>query len=274
MGQSQLREALERNRRVRRGSLLPFLTAGFPDGETFVELLRGVAASEVTAIEIGFPYSDSIADGPIIQSSFHEALRRGHRLAETFELVGQVRSSIGCPLLAMVSYSIVHRQGHRQFMKRCATAGFSAVIVPDAPAEESQAVRECAGNEGLDWVGLSAPSTHPSRRAEIARHSTGFVYQIAAAGTTGERRELSAGLAIDVASLRAASGVPVCVGFGISTAEQVREVCRISDGAIVGSALIRRIRDAGAAGGRKAEVVGAATAFVAELMRGTVLDDA
>jgi tryptophan synthase alpha chain len=163
-------------------------------------------------------------------------------------MIEAVRPSVGCAVTAMVSYSIVHRKGTGEFMSRAAAAGFDGVILPDVPVEESAPMREAAQRADLAYVGLVAPTTTARRRKAIASASSGFVYQIATAGTTGERGELSSSLADDVAELKGISGLPVCVGFGVSSAEQVGEVCGICDGAIVGSAIVRRALEAMADG--------------------------
>ena len=168
----------------------------------------------------------------------------------------------------MVSYSIVYRLNVRDFMTRAAEAGFDGVIVPDVPVEEGQVLTEAAASAKLCHIGLVAPTTQPARRAAIARASTGFVYQIAVAGTTGERAELPAELPAEVADLRRESGLPVCVGFGIGTAAQVRAVCTVADGAIVGSALVRRVCAAAEEGLRGAQLAARVQPFLAELWSG------
>jgi tryptophan synthase alpha chain len=150
-------------------------------------------------------------------------------------------------------------------MAEAAAAGADGVILPDVPTEEADEAREAASNANLCHIGLVAPTSSPARRAEIARGSTGFVYQIASAGTTGERVSLPPSLTADVGDLRRHTALPICVGFGISTAEQVRQVCRIADGAIVGSAIIRRIADALKMNKPAPEVVGTVHDFLRDL---------
>ncbi len=250
------------------GALLPYFTSGFPDVATTAELIRRADALGVTAAEIGVPYSDSIADGPVIQESFNHALERGCTLEDTFRLASEVRPAVSCALVAMVSYTLVHRKGVDAFMDRAAGAGFDGVILPDVPVEESAPVSAAAHRAGLCYVGLVAPTTSWARREAIARVSSGFIYQIAVAGTTGERPTLPPSLPNETVRLRGISGLPVCVGFGISTAEQVRAVCSFADGAIVGSAIVRRIAD-GLKKGLEAEaLVEPVSAFLAQLVAG------
>ncbi|RME36900.1 MAG: tryptophan synthase subunit alpha, partial [Planctomycetota bacterium] len=193
MSVSCFEESFQRVRNLGRQVVLPYLTAGYPDANISAELIRRTAQAGAAAIEIGFPFSDSIADGPVIQSSFDAVLARGQRLEDVFELVRSVRADVSCPLAAMVSCSIVERAGAEPFMQRARAAGFDGVIIPDVPVEEADPLRAAAGAHGLAWIGLVAPTTTPDRRNRIASSSTGFVYQIAVAGLTGERDVLPAG---------------------------------------------------------------------------------
>ena len=250
-----------------RGALLPYFTSGFPVPEVTEALIRRADELGVAAVEIGVPYSDSIADGPVIQESFHDVLQRGYRLSDTFELVARVRSAVECGLIAMLSYSIVHRVGTDAFFARAAAAGFDGVIIPDVPLEEATGVSKAAQDAGLCFIGLVAPTTSPQRRARIAQTSSGFIYQIAVSGTTGERSEGSDSVKDAVDELRRISRLPVCVGFGVSSAAQVRAVCGFADGAIVGSAIVRRLADAKRGGATPTEMVESVSGFLAELTR-------
>jgi len=219
---------------------LPYFTAGFPSVDVTEQFIRHAGDLNLAAVEIGFPYSDSIADGPVIQESFHHALAHGHTVKDTFQLVTRVRGRVECAIIAMVSYAIVHRIGLAAFMGRAADSGFDGVILPDVPSEESTGTVAEAARANLCHIGLVAPTTTPARRRAVAQVSTGFIYAVAVAGTTGERDSLPTDLAESVRSMRS-GGLPVCVGFGISRPEHVRSVCSMADGAIVGSAIIRRI---------------------------------
>lgn len=248
------------------GALLPYFTAGYPDPATTAELIRRADQLGAATIEIGFPFSDSIADGPVIQNSFYHVLKQGHQLEDIFAMVASIRSKVSCGLVAMVSSSIVRRAGVDSFMARAGSAGFDGVILPDVPVEESGPMLRAVETSGLCYIGLIAPTTKPDRCQAIARASTGFVYRIAVAGTTGERDQLPPDLPAEIQRLRGVSKVPICVGFGISTAEQVRRVCGMADGAIVGSGIIRRIDSAiqrGLGGDQIVEEIGR---FLSELM--------
>lgn len=226
-----------------RVALLPYYTAGYPTLDASAELIKRADSAGVVGIELGLPYSDSIADGPVIQSSFHRVLQQGFQLEDAFEMIERIRSDVSCAITVMTSYTLVHRYGLERFMGCASDAGIDGVILPDVPLEESQTPRRFAIDKGLCYIGLIASSTRPDRCVAITRDSTGFIYKIAVAGVTGERKSLPVGLAEEVERLRDMSGLPVCVGFGVGTAGQVGEVCKMADGAIVGSAIVRRITD-------------------------------
>ena len=266
-------------------ALLPFIPAGYPDLDTTAALLEELACRGVPVCELGFPFSDPIADGPTIQAAFTEALAAGVTTRAIFDMVRRFReqaagaadvspspnpkSEIRNPksdlaLVAMVTYSIIYRHGPEAFLDSAAEAGFDGLIVPDLPLEEAAAIEPAAAARGLANIMLIAPTTPPDRRLEIARHCRGFIYFVSVAGITGERDRLPAGTISAVAELRRHTDTPVCVGFGISNPRTVEEVCRVADGAIVGSAIVHRITD-NRDKGRQA-VVRAIGEFVGELL--------
>ena len=222
---------------------MPFIPAGFPNLETTAACLLSLEQAGASLIEIGFPFSDPIADGPVIQEAFTHALQNHVRVTQVFETVRAVRSRISIPLVAMVSYSIVYRFGLQRFASGLCDSGFSGLILPDLPPPEAESVCRAVRATGIDTILLVAPTTPPDRRTEIARLSSGFVYYLSVAGTTGERNDLPANLAANVQELKSIGDVPVCVGFGIHRPEQVRQLAGVADGAIIGSAIVRRIRE-------------------------------
>lgn len=252
-----------------RKALMPYLTAGYPDLDATSRMLSEFDRQGVPVVELGLPFSDSIADGPIIQGSFHRVLADGFRLENSLSRIREMRPNLNLALLAMVSVSIVRRITLSRFVERCRDCGFDGLIVPDLPVDEASELASAAAEAGLKNVLLVAPTTPASRRVEIARASTGFVYQIAVRGITGERNRLPPDIVENVTALRQVSGLPVCVGFGISDPDQVRAVCQVADGAIVGSALVRRITEGIDAGQSSPQIASAVTAFVAELLEGT-----
>ena len=220
---------------------MPFIPAGYPDLPTTAASIAALEKAGATLIEIGFPFSDPIADGPTIQESFTEALRKKLKVADIFAMVREARKTVSLPLVAMVSYSIVYRYGVQRFASDAKAAGFDGLILPDLPPPEAQKICQMIWDAGLETILLIAPTTTPARRAEIARLCTGFVYYLSVSGITGERTQLPADLSANVAELKKRTDVPVCVGFGISTAAHVSQLSQIADGAIVGSAMVKRM---------------------------------
>lgn len=260
--------------RAGRKGLWPYITAGFPSVDATTEILRRLDALGVAGAEIGVPYSDSIADGPVIQTSFTRALEKGLRVADVFGAIEKARQrGVQMPLLCMVSFSIVTRMDADRFFERAARAGFDGLIMADLSFEEAPRVAEQAARHGLCVILLTAPTSTPERREMIARVSTGFVYYMSVTGITGERDRLPDDLVTNVERLRQASGKPIVVGFGISRPEHVRAVTAVADGAIVGSAIVRRMLDAadsanGSASAATTAVADAVESLVRELLTG------
>ena len=247
-------------------TVVPFITAGYPSLAATEAVLKRFDALGLRVCELGIPFTDPIADGPVIQASYTDALSAGVTSGKIFEMVRRFRDNGGqLALVAMVSYSIVFRHGPEAFAKAAAKAGFDGLIVPDLPLEEAAAMEQTTAEVGLSLILLIAPTTSPARRIEIAAHSRGFIYYISIAGITGERTALPAETIEAVAELRKHTDTPICVGFGISNAETVANACRVADGAIVGSAIVHRITDVKDRG--PDAVADAAGAFVAELLK-------
>jgi tryptophan synthase alpha chain len=224
-------------------ALMPFIAAGFPDLATTQAMLPAIEQAGGNLIEVGFPFSDPIADGPVIQEAFTAALEKKLKMGDIFATVSELRKSITIPLVSMVSYSIVFRYGLDRFLKDAKAAGFSGLILPDLPPPEAESVCDTVRSAGLDTVLLVAPTTSPQRRKEIARLSSGFIYYLSISGITGERDKLPADLESNVRELKSMTDVPVCVGFGINKAEHVKQLEGVADGAIVGTAFVRRARE-------------------------------
>jgi tryptophan synthase alpha chain len=228
---------------------MPFLTAGDPDLATTAVLIHELVGRGADMIEVGIPYSDPIADGPVVAASYTRALKNGVRLDPIFQMIRTLRAETTdgpltvAPLVAMVSYAIVHRHGPDRFLRDAATAGFDGLIVPDLPVEESEALQRKATQRGLKLIQLITPTTPRDRAVEIARLTTGFIYYVSVAGITGVRKVLPAELKDNVAWLRTQTDLPICIGFGIGAPDQVRQLATVADGLIVGSALVRRLGD-------------------------------
>lgn len=229
-----------------RMAFMPFITAGDPDLSTTAELIRELAARDVDLIEVGFPYSDPIADGPVIQASYTRALGRHIHVDDIFACIKAVTSEADGKLpdlVAMVSYAIVLRVGPEEFVIRAKDAGFAGFIVPDLPVEEADELAASVKAAGLDLIQLIAPTTTPERTAKILKLASGFLYCISIAGTTGVRSELPPELYKQLKWLKAQTDVPLAVGFGVSTPEQVEPLRGLADGVIVGSAIVRKVEE-------------------------------
>ena len=227
-----------------RKALMPFVTAGDPDLDFTADVIREVVARGAHLCEIGIPYSDPIADGPVIQASYNRALERGLRLADILASVGRISSQVVAPLITMVSYAIVYRRGLERYAADVQAAGIAGLIVPDLPVEESAALASVCQKQGLSLIQLITPTTPRDRALRIAQHTTGFIYYVSVTGITGERTELPPEIAENVAWLRSQTPLPICIGFGISRPEHVRRLAPVADGLIVGSAIVRRVAEA------------------------------
>jgi len=248
MRRRSLREVFGDLRGRRQIGLLPFVPAGYPDLESTKAVFPALEEAGASAIEVGIPFSDPIADGPTIQEAFATALARKVRVEDVLGAIKDVRGRVGLPLIAMVSYSIVYRHGVDRFVEEAKAAGFDGLILPDLPPPEAESVCAKVRGGGLDTILLVAPTTAEERRREIAGLCSGFVYYLSVSGTTGERDKLPADLEEKVRSLRKLTQVPVCVGFGISRPEHVAGLLGVADGAIVGSAVVKRMKEHAAEG--------------------------
>ncbi len=253
-------------------ALVPFVTAGDPDLATTEALVVAIAEAGADAVEIGVPFSDPMADGPTIQRSSERALRSGTSLRRVLELVKGLRPRLEVPIVLLGYANPVLAMGEARFAEAAGAVGVDGAIVVDMPPEESVELRGALVAHGVDPILLAAPTTKPERLAMLARETRGFLYYVSLTGVTGARRELAAGIEEQVRRVRAASDIPVCVGFGVSRAEHARELATFADGVIVASALIDRIATASS----RDAAVDAATRLVAELKaallpRGTAL---
>jgi tryptophan synthase alpha chain len=231
-------------RAARRKALMPFITAGDPDLDFTQALVRELASRGADLCEIGFPYSDPIADGPVIQASYTRALDKKTKVADILGAMARVELPRPMPLVAMVSYAIIYRQGIEKFVATAQRAGLAGAIVPDLPAEESKGLAKLCRASEFSLIQLITPTTTKERALRIADSTTGFIYYVSVAGITGERAALPSELIDNVAWLRGQTELPICVGFGISTPDHVRQLAQVADGLIVGSAIVRRVAEA------------------------------
>lgn len=236
-------------RAAHRKALMPFVVGGDPTIECMPDLLCRLDASGASVIEVGIPFSDPIADGPVIASAMHRAIERGVTPARVLDAVARARPRLACGIVAMVSISIVQRFGAMQFMALARDAGVDGFIFPDAPLEEAHELSAGARALGLTSTLLIAPTTPPDRAAQIARACTGFVYLLARRGITGATGHSASSHTKDlgqrIAAIRSATSLPIACGFGITSASDVRAVVHDggADAAIVGSVLVNALRD-------------------------------
>jgi tryptophan synthase alpha chain len=226
-----------------RRAFMPFITAGDPGMAMTQTLLRTLAAAGVDLIEIGFPYSDPIADGPVIQASYTRALAHKLHVSDIFAGIAELKNEHLPPLVAMVSYAIIFRTGAERFVTLAKEAGFSGLIVPDLPGDEADELFQLVREQGLDLIQLVAPTTPRARAREILKACSGFVYCIAVAGTTGVREQVALELLAQLRWMRDETDLPLCVGFGISKPEHLEPLRGVADGAIVGSGIVRYLQD-------------------------------
>jgi tryptophan synthase alpha chain len=243
-------------------ALIPYITAGYPDVETTVELALALAGAGADLLELGIPFSDPLADGVTIQRASFAALQAGVTPRVCLEIAGRIRERSDIPLLFMGYYNPFLRFGLEAFAADSALAGIDGLIVPDLPPEEAAELRAALGAHGLDLIHMLAPTSTDDRIGLVARAARGFVYCTSLAGVTGARAELPTSLPAFLERVRRQTDVPLCVGFGISRPEHVRALVGIADGAIVGSALVGLIERLA-----PAERVGGAATFLGELRR-------
>jgi tryptophan synthase alpha chain len=258
-----------------RKAFMPFVTAGDPDLDFTADVIRRLAARGCSLVELGIPYSDSVADGPVIQASYTRALGHKTKLADILAMVGRLlecgdsspllplvatspggsirsaesgdespHSKTSLPIVTMLSYSIVFRHGLDQYVADAKRAGIAGAIVPDLPVEEAGPLAEVCRREDFSLIQLITPTTPRDRALRIAERTTGFIYYVSVTGITGERTALPPEILDNVAWLRGQTPLPICIGFGISRPEHVRMLLPVADGLIVGSAIVRRIAEA------------------------------
>ena len=246
---NRIDETFERLRRERRAGFISFFTAGHPDLETTNELLLAAERAGSDLVELGIPFSDPIADGPVIQASYTRVLSQALTPPMIFRAVKNVRPSLALPLIAMISYSLIYRMGEERFLDEATQAGFDGAIVPDLPSEEGKTLLEMAKRRDFKTVLLVAPNTSAERRKSIAERSTGFIYYVSLLGITGAREKLPPELEQGLKALRKITAKPIGVGFGISRPDQAETLAPLADAVIVGSAIVKRIEELSSRGG-------------------------
>ena len=225
-------------------AFVAFLTAGDPDYETSLANFKAVIDAGADLIEVGIPFSDPIAEGPVIQEADIRALSGGMTTDKVFELVKEIRRDYDTPIVFMTYANPVFHYGTDRFFKNASEAGADGIIIPDCPFEERHEFDETAEKYGMDFISMIAP-TSENRIKEIAAQAKGFIYVVSSLGVTGVRSEIKTDLGSIMKAIKEVTDTPAAVGFGISTPEQAKKVCEVADGAIVGSAMVRIVAEYG-----------------------------
>jgi tryptophan synthase alpha chain len=240
---SAVDQLFKKLRAENRKALIPFVTAGDPDLDFTAALLQELVSRGCSLCELGIPYSDPIADGPVIQASYTRALAKKIKLAQILEMAKTITPNLAAPVVTMVSYAIIHRHGLERYVADAKAAGIAGAIVPDLLVDEAAPLSKICRQEDFSLIQLVTPTTPRERAIRIAETSTGFLYYVSVTGITGERTQLPPDLLENVGWLRQRTTLPICIGFGISQPEHVKLLSPVADGLIVGSAIVRRITD-------------------------------
>ncbi len=219
-------------------AFIPFITCGDPDLTTTAACVRGMAAAGADLIELGIPFSDPTAEGPVIQGANVRALAGGVTTDKIFDMVRDLRRGLSVPMVFMTYANVIYSYGAERFLRTCEEIGIDGLILPDLPFEEKEEFLEVCRRHGVALISLIAP-TSEGRIARIAREAEGFVYIVSSLGVTGTRSEITTDLGAIVSVVRENTDIPCAIGFGISNPEQARAMAAISDGAIVGSAIVK-----------------------------------
>jgi tryptophan synthase alpha chain len=244
----RLEGRLDGLRRAGRAALVAYGVAGYPDLDGSLAAFRAMAEAGADVLEVGPPYSDPLIDGPVIQRAVTAALDAGTRMDDVLGMVNELTASVDAPVVLLVYYNLVAHRGPGRFAAELAAAGACGAVVPDLPPEEAEEWIEGAAAARIAPVFLAAPTSSDARLAAVAKASRGFVYAQASLGVTGLRASLAAGIEELVGRVRAHTDLPVCAGIGVSNPEQAAAVAGFADGAIVGTALVRRLGEAGLGG--------------------------
>jgi tryptophan synthase alpha chain len=224
-------------------ALICYVTAGDPSLDKTKEIILALEAAGVDCVEIGVPFSDPTADGPIIQAASQRALRNGTTLAAILTMIESLRKTSEIPIVLFGYYNPILSYGTERFAKKAKEAGVDGILVVDLPPEEAQELRQYTDPKGIDFISLIAPTTSTQRMKTIARHATGFLYYISITGVTGTARPKVEDVRKDVMRIRKVTELPLAIGFGISTPEQAKEIAPYADAIVIGSAIVKMIEE-------------------------------
>lgn len=228
-------------RQKKKKAFIAFITAGDPDLDNTVDLVRGFEKAGVDIVELGVPFSDPLADGPTIQAASQRALLKGTTIPKIFDAVRTIRTFSEIPIALMTYYNPVFHFGEEHFIRTAKASGVDGVIIPDLPPEEAKTLMSVSRRTGISTVFFLSPTTTDERVKKIVKASTGFIYYVSLTGVTGTQQGLPKDIIAKIKNVKRATIKPICVGFGVSTAEQIKTIGRVADGVIVGSVIIQEI---------------------------------
>lgn len=230
--------------KTKKKAFVPFLVAGYPDLTTTLQTMQEMADNGASVIEIGVPFSDPVAEGPVISAADEMALKAGITITDAFQLVADFRKTNETPVVFLTYANVVFHYGYANFFAKAEEAGLNGIIIPDIPYEEQKELQPYAKQHGVDIISLIAP-TSMARVEKLAKDAEGYIYLVSSPGVTGERECFSKELQPIIAKIRSITDTPILIGFGISDAKQAKEMAALADGAIIGSAIVRRMTEYG-----------------------------
>ncbi len=240
---NRIEKKFQQLKKNKQKAFIAYITAGYPNISVTEKLIKEFDRIGVDILELGVPFSDPMADGPVIQDASEAALDKGINLEKILNLVKKSRAGCNIPICLMTYYNPVFCYGEAKFCQKAASSGVDGVIIPDLPPEEAVSFRRSAAKYGLDIIFLLSPTSAPKRIKMVSGVSQGFIYYVSLTGVTGARKKLPADISQQVKAIKKYTTKPVCVGFGVSEASQVKEINRVADGVIVGSAIVKKIKE-------------------------------